>query len=40
MLDGETKRHIDNARDVLVGKVPNPISQIDMITIDMYKISP
>lgn len=28
----ETKRHIDNARDVLVGKVPDPKGQIDQIT--------
>jgi len=28
----ETKRHIDSARQVLVGVVPNPTSQIDQIT--------
>ncbi|MFZ2975417.1 MAG: N-6 DNA methylase [Candidatus Moraniibacteriota bacterium] len=28
----ETKRHIDGARQVLVGVVPNPTSQIDQIT--------
>ena len=28
----DTKRHIDNARQILVGVVPNPISQIDQIT--------
>jgi hypothetical protein len=27
MLDTETKRRIDNARDILVGKVPDPKSQ-------------
>jgi len=32
MLSSETKRHIDAARDVLVGVAPNPISQIDQIT--------
>ncbi len=38
MLDKETKRIIDNARDILVGKVPNPLSQVDLITIAMiYK---
>lgn len=32
MLTIETKRHIDSARQVLVGKVPDPKSQIDQIT--------
>ena len=32
MLNGETKRHIDAARDVLVGVAPNPMTQIDQIT--------
>ncbi|MDD3374433.1 MAG: N-6 DNA methylase [Candidatus Omnitrophica bacterium] len=32
MLTQETKRHIDAARQVLVGVVPNPTSQIDQIT--------
>ncbi len=32
MLTTETKKYIDSARDVLVGKVPNPISQIQEIT--------
>lgn len=32
MLTQETKRHIDSARQVLVGVVPNPSSQIDQIT--------
>lgn len=32
MLTAETKRHIDAARQVLVGVVPNPSSQIDQIT--------
>lgn len=38
MLDQETKRRIDAARDVLVGKVPDPKSQIEQITIALiYK---
>lgn len=32
MLTAETKRHIDAARQVLVGVVPNPAAQIDQIT--------
>lgn len=32
MLTAETKRHIDAARQVLVGKVPDPKQQIDQIT--------
>jgi type I restriction enzyme M protein len=32
MLNQETKKHIDAARQVLVGVVPNPGSQIDQIT--------
>ena len=32
MLDSETKRHIDAARQVLVGVVPNPTSQVEQIT--------
>ena len=38
MLDKDTKTTIQNARNVLVGKVPNPVSQIDLITTAMiYK---
>ena len=38
MLDKETKRRIDTARDILVGKLPNPQSQVEQITIAMiYK---
>lgn len=38
MLDTETKRRIDNARDILVGKVPDPKSQVEQITIALiYK---
>ena len=33
MLDTETKRRIDTARDILVGKVPDPKSQVEQITI-------
>jgi type I restriction enzyme M protein len=32
LLNSETKRHIDAARDVLVGVAPNPTTQIDQIT--------
>lgn len=32
MMNSETKRHIDSARQVLVGVVPNPTSQIEQIT--------
>lgn len=31
-MNADTKRHIDAARQVLVGVVPNPASQIDQIT--------
>lgn len=38
MLDQETKSKIDTARDILVGKVPDPKTQIEQITIAMiYK---
>ena len=39
MLDLNTKINIiDNARQILVGKVPNPITQVDLITTAMiYK---
>ena len=29
MLDTDTKRRIDTARDILVGKVPDPKSQVE-----------
>ncbi|MDO9546550.1 MAG: N-6 DNA methylase [Pelolinea sp.] len=32
MLDSPTKHRIDNARDVLVGKVPDPKAQVEQIT--------
>ncbi len=38
MLDTVTKRRIDTARDILVGKVPDPKSQVEQITIALiYK---
>lgn len=38
MLTKNIKKTIDNARDVLVGKIPNPQAQIEQITIAMiYK---
>lgn len=33
MLDAETKRSIDTARDTLVGKVPDSKSQVEQMTI-------
>jgi type I restriction enzyme M protein len=38
MLDIETKRRINTCRDILVGKVPDPKSQVEQITIALiYK---
>jgi type I restriction enzyme M protein len=38
MLDNITKRRIDNCRDILVGKLPDPKAQIEQITIALiYK---
>ena len=38
MLDTHTKRRIDTARNILVGKVPDPKSQVEQITIALiYK---
>ena len=38
MLDVDTKRRIDEARDILVGKIPDPKSQVEQITIALiYK---
>ena len=38
MLDSDTKRRIDSCRDILVGKVPDPKSQVEQITIALiYK---
>jgi type I restriction enzyme M protein len=38
MLGTPTKRRIDACRDILVGKVPDPKSQVEQITIALiYK---
>ena len=38
MLDNGTKKKIDSARDILVGKLPDPKSQVEQITIALiYK---
>lgn len=38
MLDIKTKNSIDKARDILVGKIPNPSAQVEQITLAMlYK---
>lgn len=38
MLDSDTKRRIDSCRNMLVGRVPNPQSQVEQITIALiYK---
>lgn len=38
MLDTDTKKRIDSCRDILVGKVPDPKSQVEQITIALiYK---
>lgn len=38
MLDTNTKKRIDNCRDILVGKLPDPKAQIEQITIGLiYK---
>lgn len=38
MLSSETKRKIDNARNILVGKIPTPTGQVEHITLAlMYK---
>lgn len=38
MLDTSTKKRIDDCRDILVGKLPDPKSQIEQITIGLiYK---
>ena len=38
MLDIQTRQRIDTARDILVGKVPDPKSQVEQITLAlMYK---
>lgn len=38
MLDNDTKKRIDDCRDILVGKLPDPKAQIEQITIGLiYK---
>jgi type I restriction enzyme M protein len=38
MLDTVTKKRIDDCRDILVGKLPDPKAQIEQITIALiYK---
>src|SRR6056297_2322931 len=38
MLDSATRRRIDTCRDILVGKVPDPKSQVEQITVALiYK---
>ena len=38
MLDKDTRSKIDSARDILVGKVPDPTEQVNQITIALiYK---
>lgn len=38
MLDADTKRKIQSARDILVGKIPVPTAQVEQITLAlMYK---
>ena len=38
MLDTQTKKRIDDCRDILVGKLPDPKAQIEQITIGLiYK---
>ena len=38
MLDTDTKKRIDDCRDILVGKLPDPKAQIEQITIGLiYK---
>lgn len=38
MLDTDTKRRIDTARDILVGRIPDPKAQVEQITIALiYK---
>jgi hypothetical protein len=36
MLDTDTKRRIDTARDILVGKVPDPKSQVDRPDLQVH----
>jgi type I restriction enzyme M protein len=36
MLTAETKRRLDACRDVLVGKLPLPTDQIELITLALF----
>jgi len=36
MLNAETKKIINSARDVLVGKIPDPKAQVEQITFAMF----
>ncbi len=36
MLDTQTKKRIDDCRDILVGKLPYPKAQIEQITIGLF----
>lgn len=38
MLDTNTKKRIDDCRDILVGKLPDPKAQIEQITIALTRI--
>jgi len=38
VLNTDTKRNIDNLRDILVGKIPTPTGQVEQITLALiYK---
>jgi len=37
-LDTDTQRHIDTARDIRVGKVPDPKCQVEQTTIAFFKV--
>ena len=39
MLDQNTKKIIDAARDVLVGKLPAPNTQVEQITLEIGRAS-
>ncbi len=38
MLDQSTKRKLDSARQILVGKVPDPKAQVEQILPDYFFI--
>ena len=39
MLDQTTKRKLDSARQILVGKVPDPKEQVEQITTALLSIN-